>query len=187
MEMSPRIILRPEEAVHPDAFATSQSALDREFQLLGEFNNIDFYIRTSVDGSMTVRGLDRYTNDAGRRPIVYEMHLVTFDKFNYNGLQCKQVIRVWTKHVNRAGGLASYAYTKLVSAGYTIVSDKDQLVGGAMLWKSFIRSAKYPIMLIDLFNKTEELVTPDTDLSIIWSTEPDNSKRQKLLVMFNHK
>lgn len=86
---------------------------------------------------------------------------------------------------NKFAGLASFMYSSIVQAGYTVISDTLQFKGGAELWKKIARShlpneavwlIDHGDVTLDADGKPVEYDGKNMPDSEIWSLDDDSKK-----------
>lgn len=82
-------------------------------------------------------------------------------------------------------GLAKLWYKSFIDRVGPIMSDREHLQGGHLLWKSLLRfgkrSPRHEVVLFDV--DAEKVVTTDPEESDVWSLHPDRSKFNRVLVL----
>lgn len=159
---------------------TSTNTLNTEYDFLFKTNNVSIYIRKTRDG-IILRGVI-FNKSKERHPIVFVLKAENKLTDYILRLQLKNPIQVRNVQVSdeyTRGGLAHTVYKKLVDIGYTVVSDRVQLVGGMELWKKFLATNNN----VKVWNSKKHAYVDEKDINIIWTSGDDSTGRNYLLVM----
>ncbi len=184
----------------------SESAVQREFEELGEFDidrnlySVDkLKIIARKEGRMVYavyQDINKYNETGWRVVFVLEFKnkptLINYPK-DINKKLLLQVNKVNTDKNYRELGLASYVYQLLIKKGFIILSDIIQLDGGKALWQKIARRSNfdnYKIRIIDdeigyLKRNGKILEYDGSNISDdeIWTTEMNFDGEHILLIM----
>jgi len=160
--------------------------------------DINFYLQDNIRCVATIKKKKEKTREESNLIVFSLLFKNVKTIINYpEGIKESEVLQVDSVYVRpefREFGLASFAYMKLVEAGFIVVSDSSQFEDGKRLWKKLSREAhfnNYVIHLIDdeegfLKDKNGEVITYDSsniDDAKIWTAGIDLNGAHILLMM----
>jgi hypothetical protein len=169
----------------------SSDRIKRDLKLLFNVNGVDVYEDINNRSELRLIGVEDKKSDIWsgehRYKVVIRLQatkiISSYMLRGGNNIQIKNVEIVDTK---QGEGTLSAVYINLVKLGYTVVSDKIQLVGGMNLWKSLIKK-DLSAFNIQVWNvkKNSYIGAPGVDvpLDIIWTSNDNTSGKNLLLVI----
>ena len=167
----PPPVFNPKEMPSAQIFGTgkfySEKTIKQKFDIIGQFEKDDKKYFVILDknlefGCVIYAGLREADQERGgfivasidfKNPIniTYDRD-VTYDRSKVIQVDGVEIYKSEDKRL----GLGFYLYLSLIKAGYVVISDNYQYIGGKELWKKIIKMASTFISLLLVFEAISE-------------------------------